>query len=737
MSFDKAKAMRSAERFLAQGKIRAAISEYKEVVENDPRDFTTLNMLGDLYLKNSEQKEAVGCFRKVAEHYGKQGFAQKAIAVYNKISRLQPGSLEVSAKLAELYHLKGSVAEARAHYLTLAESYQKKGNKLEAIEVWKRIAELDPTNTDIYLKIAEAYWEEDQKEDAASAFAEAGLRLAAQSRYEAAIASFSRALEIIPNEATALNGLIKSQMSLGYSEDAAKTLENVLLEQPDNKEIYYLLSDCYLDLNNPSEAERVITKLLQHEPADYPKLLDLTEVYLKNNDLESAVRILLVTSEQLLVVGKADELRKWLNEILTRNPEQIDALRLLVRMASWEHNNEELKEALERLAEVARLNSSTDDERYALTQLNNIAPQQPQYAARLQEIVSEFGYVEVEPIEAAAEKPAQAAESSFEQFQILLDQDDRIAPITSFETFESIYNGNNSASELQVNEAAAGGSNGFYNDVEIALENFPEMEIEPEAVSEVLRLTPSEEYMMHQEIEGVEFYISQGYKDFAEKSLAELEEKYGRRREFEKLRELLDDSLQISAEKTKPASEQSENTTEENEKTTFSVEDKAESKGFDIIDEFRSELGFGEEENFQPEGDYETHYHTAIAYKEMGLMEEAIKEFQDAINLVKPDDETRRFFQCANLLGVCFMEKQMPNLAIMWYQRAFEDESLKDEERQALLYEIANAYETGGEEQKARDYFEKVYAVDVDYRDTSRRLQNLQQKFIAAENFIQ
>ena len=76
------------------------------------------------------------------------------------------------------------------------------------------------------------------------------------------------------------------------------------------------------------------------------------------------------------------------------------------------------------------------------------------------------------------------------------------------------------------------------------------------------------------------------------------------------------------------------------------------------------------------------------------------------------------------------MEKQMPNLAIMWYRRGLETKNLNDDEQQALLYEIANAYESGGEEDKARDYFEKVYAVDVDYSDTSRRLQNLQEKII-------
>ena len=79
MNFDKTKAMRSAERYVSQGKIRAAITEYRSVVDNDPRDIATLNMLGDLYAKNSDKRDAVQCYFQVADHYNAQGFAQKAI----------------------------------------------------------------------------------------------------------------------------------------------------------------------------------------------------------------------------------------------------------------------------------------------------------------------------------------------------------------------------------------------------------------------------------------------------------------------------------------------------------------------------------------------------------------------------------------------------------------------------------------------------------------------------------
>src|SRR5262245_31544295 len=128
MTFDRSKAMRNAERFVAQGKIRSAIDEYKEVVRHDSRDLATLNMLGDLYVKDGDKEEAVRCYERVADHYNKQGFSQKAIAVYNKIARLKPQA-QVTEKLAELHKSKGSVSEAKNHYQTLAEHYLQKGQR--------------------------------------------------------------------------------------------------------------------------------------------------------------------------------------------------------------------------------------------------------------------------------------------------------------------------------------------------------------------------------------------------------------------------------------------------------------------------------------------------------------------------------------------------------------------------------------------------------------------------------
>lgn len=123
--------------------------------------------------------------------------------------------------------------------------------------------------------------------------------------------------------------------------------------------------------------------------------------------------------------------------------------------------------------------------------------------------------------------------------------------------------------------------------------------------------------------------------------------------------------------------------------------------------------------------DFETHYNTAIAYQEMGLAEDAIREFQDAAGLVGPNDGTRRFYSCANMLGHCFMSIGKPHLARTWYERALEVKGLSPEEQQGLWYEYAHSCESDGDTRTAAAFFEKVYIENVGFRDVSQRLERM------------
>jgi tetratricopeptide (TPR) repeat protein len=685
MVFDKTKAMRNAERYLAQGKIHAAIVEYKQVVAHDPKDFGTLNMLGDLYTKSLEKKQAIGCYTSVAEHYSKQGFAQKAIAVYNKIAKIQPNSIEISAKLADLYRFKGSVNEARTHYKLVAEHHESHGRKLEALEIQKQIASLDPNDTTIYLDLAAAYLKENQPDEAAAAFTEAALRLSKKSKHVDAIAALEKALEIDPNEPAILAAYVQSHFACGTAMAAAVRLAEILEAKPHDGEVLQLLIDCHLESGNTADAEKEVIRLVEKDPASYPKFLDLAHIYLKKSDAESAARVMTMSSEHLLLAGQADEFQTLLTEILTLDPEQLEGLRLRARLSAWQRDEAGMHESLIQLASVAKRKESIDDERFALSQLVMIAPQEIEYVGRLKQINDQYGFDD-----------AYSAGNLFDDHFL---KGPRPTAQPELETFTAVSTdsepGDDESDDVSADFAIIDGS----------------VELSEVTVSHTAAETDEERLL--REVDSIKFYIDSGYLELAGKAIAELRAEYGERSEISDLETHLDTRQSAphpDVEMPAPVVQSSNG-------------NAYDSRGFGIAD-LRSELGLNEAES-DDDSDYDTHYHTAVAYQEMGLLDEAIKEFQEAVTLVRPNDPTRRFFHCANLLGHCFMQKAMPNLALTWYQRALETPALVDEEKLGIWYELAAAYEADGDLENAGRYFEQVYAENINFRDVSARVRNM------------
>lgn len=142
----------------------------------------------------------------------------------------------------------------------------------------------------------------------------------------------------------------------------------------------------------------------------------------------------------------------------------------------------------------------------------------------------------------------------------------------------------------------------------------------------------------------------------------------------------------------------------------------------DVFAEFRDEM----EEPAGGGGDIETHYNMGIAFKEMALYDEAIGEFQKAHQLAEQAKDTSNLVQCCTLLATCFIEKGLPLLAVRWYQTALSAPGLDPESSMALLYETGSAYEMAGDKAAALKSFMEVYARNIDYRNVSDRIRDLQ-----------
>ena len=111
----------------------------------------------------------------------------------------------------------------------------------------------------------------------------------------------------------------------------------------------------------------------------------------------------------------------------------------------------------------------------------------------------------------------------------------------------------------------------------------------------------------------------------------------------------------------------------------------------------------------------------------MALYDEAIGEFQKVHQLAVSAKDYSHVVQCCSLLATCFLEKGMPQLAAQWYQTAINAPGVDAESSTALLYELALAQEMAGERQAALKSFMEVYARNIDYRNVSERIRELQQ----------
>ncbi len=121
------------------------------------------------------------------------------------------------------------------------------------------------------------------------------------------------------------------------------------------------------------------------------------------------------------------------------------------------------------------------------------------------------------------------------------------------------------------------------------------------------------------------------------------------------------------------------------------------------------------------EDDHESHYDLGVAFKEMGLVEEAIAEFQKALRA------TGRRVRTYEALGQCFLEQSQFQVAATVLQRALVEPGIGDEQLVGVLYLLGYASEALGRRDDAITYYQRVFAVDIRFRDVTERLNGLQQ----------
>ncbi|HEV8510085.1 MAG TPA: tetratricopeptide repeat protein [Gemmatimonadales bacterium] len=117
--------------------------------------------------------------------------------------------------------------------------------------------------------------------------------------------------------------------------------------------------------------------------------------------------------------------------------------------------------------------------------------------------------------------------------------------------------------------------------------------------------------------------------------------------------------------------------------------------------------------------DFQSHYDLGVAFKEMGLLDEAIAELQKALHA--PEGKLRT----SEMLGICFFEKGAFGVAESILRRGLDLPASGDQERLGVLYWLGRALEQQGKKADARDLYGRVFAVDIRFLDAEQRVKAL------------
>ena len=385
--FNKQKVLSAAEKFVQQGKLPNAISEYEKILKADPKDLTVMNTVGDLYARLGNNEKAVECFKSVGDAYASQGFTVKAIAMYKKLGKLK-SSLESVLRLAELYTQQGLFNDARAQYLQVAEEFLREGQLEQAVRIFQKTLEMDPENVAMRTKLAEVYVRLNKKTEAWQIFSAAAETLRSKGQLDAAEEILQRMLKLDPNSSYALLLRGRTAFDSGDMPGAIKYLEKVA-DLDSNPDGLRTLMQAYLRSDRIADGESLAAKLLSVHN-DVSAVLTYAEALIASGHFEDALKLYEQHGERLLAADSG-KILETLHSLIGHVSGNTAALERLLNLLQKAGDTTHLTEIYELLAHAFVQSGELEKARDYYLKLTQLEPENQLHARNYQQVLGKMG----------------------------------------------------------------------------------------------------------------------------------------------------------------------------------------------------------------------------------------------------------------------------------------------------------------------------------------------------------
>jgi tetratricopeptide (TPR) repeat protein len=716
LSSQKDKFLASAQKYIQKGQFDRALRDYEQLVTVDPKDVKHRQKLAELLIRCNRREDAIREYDTIARYYEENGFNLKSIAVYKQIQRLDPSNIEISLSLAALNEKQGMIGNALSEYKTVFEHYEKSGRPDDALKILEKMQGVDPDNVDIRLKRAETLFAAGTVDKAYQEYTRAALTLKDRGLTALFEKVGGRIRELFPDKTDNAFDILVEQVRSGAVEDAIPRLRRLLEDDPDNLGVLGLLAEAYRMSGDMKGRREALQRVLDNSPEDLSAAKGLIECSVEGKDLDGSLALIDRYSSALFSGGAYGEIEQYYTSLQNVAPYDIrllNGLKSLYELTGEKSKLADVQVSLTILSqkesgggepshdahqeiELSTLSSVGESSSVAdfawgddidLTNAADIGsgPQGEAGDAGTED----FAFIDLAPAQ------TDAGETVPDEFEIDID--------ISFELPED--------SDIFAAPQSGGGremSSTEPMQTEPLLLELTETEV-PGAAGDFL-----EEITLDTEIVP-DLPFSDGEEKDDERGAEESYLPLGGEPQADIFPTEQSPVLSIEPPTLSATFPEAGIAPSKGTADSASAQDASELEG--ILYGFKESL----DQQLDKE-DAETHYNLGIAYMEMALHDDAIKQFRIAAN------DPSRELDCLTLLGVCCREKGDFAGSEQVLTSVLSLQDLRADRVMNLQYELGLLYMAAGREEEALQSFRDVFTVNPGFRDTMRMIEKLSRK---------
>lgn len=648
------------------------------------------------YLDSGDLARARQHIYSMAESASAQGDHVEAERLYREILAYQPADSEIRLRLSQEIAAQGQTERAREGMLVLAGRFNQERNVTSAVDVYSRMVDMDPTDYNARFKLGHLWAEQGQTAQALEQFATLAKVYLDENLPEVAHKVLDRILELDPKD-------------VEHRRQAIRLLiRNLRFEEA--TEHYRSLMSIHLERGEVEEAQDCVKEIINLQPLNLELRQSLGGLFLRAGFLEQGQSLLEELFRDAESKNEKDRMLRILTELSTsfeHNEQWQSALEYKDRTADLYVKLNRLPEASEAYYEITKsylMHANAEDAGRTLDKLvqNLVA------SGELNSGLDRFEVLEGELVAAEQVRMAMTVKKKRAQ---LLDGLGRVE--------EAVLLQRDIAQNLVRHKDCDEGLQAFRDASERASQaGFEELSVE--ILFELAKAT-----IGFKGLESARVILDEllARSNGNPSNLEKLGDVLFEQHLFEEARPFYREVLDLEPGRPDSLSRIAiiyarEGRLEE----AADVAKQIFSKGLvsRIISEYKQATNFAQ-------GEASSHIRLGQFFRQMGFLEEAIREFLLA------SAENAKYLTASNCLAECFRQKGYPQLAVKQFQRALEQPGFRDEDFLELRFNLACTLEEMGQMKAALAAFQECYVIDIRHRDVASRIEVLMEKMQAAE----